>query len=314
MYKVARTKIGLISSMNNVAHFHRPVILLLGANGQVGWELRRSLSLLGTVIALDRNGDNNGNYAGNLEDPCAIEATIQTLKPQVVVNAAAYTAVDKAEHDYDKAYLINALAVAQIAKACKEVNALLVHYSTDYVFDGESETPYKEDDATGPINTYGKSKLLGEQLCMKEDADAIIIRTSWVYSSFGHNFVKTMMRLMNERNELNVVSDQIGSPTYAADLAKAILDIISSSEWESGIYHYSNEGKISWFEFAQAIKELTGSKAVVHPILTAEYPTPARRPKFSLMNKDKIRTVYQLEIPVWKDSLAKCIQLLQSAH
>lgn len=287
----------------------KPVILVTGSNGQLGKELKQ---------LADNYSQYNFVFASRedlkLHHFGLVENFFIATKPQYCINCAAYTAVDKAENEEDMAMLVNGEAVGNLAAVCKKYQTKFIHISTDYVFDGESETPYKEDDATGPINTYGASKLMGEQLCMKEDADAIIIRTAWVYSSFGHNFVKTMMRLMNERNELNVVNDQIGSPTYAADLAKAILDIISSGKWESGIYHYSNEGKISWFEFAQAIKELAGSKAIIHPILTAEYPTPARRPKFSLLNKDKIRTVYQLEIPVWKDSLAKCIQLLQSAH
>jgi dTDP-4-dehydrorhamnose reductase len=287
----------------------KPVILVTGSNGQLGKELKQIADNYSqfTFVFASRE-DLKLHHFG------LVENFFIATKPQYCINCAAYTAVDKAENEQDMAMLVNGEAVGHLAAICKKYQTKFIHISTDYVFDGESETPYKEDDATGPINTYGESKLLGEQLCMKEDADAIIIRTSWVYSSFGHNFVKTMMRLMNERNELNVVSDQIGSPTYAADLAKAIMDIISSGKWESGIYHYSNEGKISWFEFAQAIKEITGSKAVVHPILTAEYPTPAKRPKFSLLNKDKIKTVYQLEIPAWKDSLAKCVQLLQTAH
>ncbi|HLP36267.1 dTDP-4-dehydrorhamnose reductase [Lacibacter sp.] len=286
----------------------KPVILVTGSNGQLGKELKQiadNYSQFNFVFA--SREDLKLHHFG------LVENFFIAAKPLYCINCAAYTAVDKAEAEQDMAMLVNGEAVGHLAAICKKYHAKFLHISTDYVFDGESETPYKEEDATGPINTYGKSKLLGEQLCMKEDADAIIIRTSWVYSSFGHNFVKTMMRLMNERNELNVVSDQIGSPTYAADLAKAILDIISSGKWESGIYHYSNEGKISWFEFAQAIKELTGSKAIVHPILTAEYPTPARRPKFSLLNKDKIKSTYAVAVPEWKESLQKCISILQNA-
>ncbi|MEJ8818509.1 dTDP-4-dehydrorhamnose reductase [Lacibacter sp. H407] len=286
----------------------KPVILVTGSNGQLGKELKQiadNYSQFNFVFA--SREDLKLHHFG------LVENFFIAAKPHYCINCAAYTAVDKAEAEQDMAMLVNGEAVGNLAAVCKKYQTKVIHISTDYVFDGESETPYKEDDTTGPINTYGKSKLLGEQLCIKEDADAIIIRTSWVYSSFGHNFVKTMMRLMNERNELNVVSDQIGSPTYAADLAKAIMDIISSGKWESGIYHYSNEGKISWFEFAQAIKELTGSKAVVHPILTAEYPTPARRPKFSLLSKDKIKSTYALTVPEWKESLQKCISILQNA-
>jgi dTDP-4-dehydrorhamnose reductase len=284
----------------------KPVILVTGSNGQLGKELKQiadNYSQFNFVFA--SREDLKLHHFG------LVESFFIAAKPQYCINCAAYTAVDKAEAEQDMAMLVNGEAVGNLAAICKKYQTKFIHISTDYVFDGESETPYKEDDETGPINTYGKSKLLGEQLCMKEDTDAIIIRTSWVYSSFGHNFVKTMMRLMNERNELNVVADQIGSPTYAADLAKAILDIISSGKWEAGIYHYSNEGKISWFEFAQAIKEITGSKAIVHPIETAQYPTPARRPHYSLLNKEKIKTTYAVAVPEWKESLQQCITLLQ---
>jgi dTDP-4-dehydrorhamnose reductase len=286
----------------------KPVILVTGSNGQLGKELKQiadNYSQFNFVFA--SREDLKLHHFG------LVENFFIATKPQYCINCAAYTAVDKAEAEQDMAMLVNGEAVGNLAAVCKKYQTKLIHISTDYVFDGESETPYKEGDATGPINTYGKSKLLGEQLCMKEDDDAIIIRTSWVYSSFGHNFVKTMMRLMNERNELNVVADQIGSPTYAADLANATMDIISSGKWESGIYHYSNEGKISWYEFAQAIKEITGSKSVVHPIETAQYPTPARRPHYSLLNKEKIKSIYAVAVPEWKEGLKKCIQLLQSA-
>ena len=283
----------------------KPVILVTGSNGQLGKELQQLADSYPRDRFVFASRDDMQLHVFGV-----VENFFIATKPQYCINCAAYTAVDKAEEEQDMAMLVNGEAVGNLAAVCKKYQTKFIHISTDYVFDGESETPYKEVDATGPINTYGKSKLLGEQLCMKEDEDAIIIRTSWVYSSFGHNFVKTMMRLMNERNELNVVADQIGSPTYAADLAKAILDIISSGKWVSGIYHYSNEGKISWYEFAQAIKEITNSKAVVHPIETAQYPTPARRPHYSLLNKEKIKSVYHISIPDWKDSLATCVDLV----
>jgi len=285
----------------------KPVILVTGSNGQLGKELQQlSISYPQFHFVFASRDDLK------LEHYDLVENFLTATKPQYCINCAAITAVDKAESEQDMAMLVNGEAVGNLAAVCKIVHTKLIHISTDYVFDGESETPYKEDDATNPINTYGASKLMGEQLCMKENEDAIIIRTSWVYSSFGHNFVKTMMRLMSERNELNVVSDQVGSPTYAADLAKVILEIIASGKWERGIYHYSNEGKISWYEFALAIKELNASKAIIHPILTAEYPTPALRPKFSLLNKDKIKTAFQVQVPDWEYSLKKCIVKLQS--
>jgi dTDP-4-dehydrorhamnose reductase len=285
----------------------KPVILVTGSNGQLGKELQQLADSYPQYRFVFASRDDMQLHVFGL-----VENFFIATKPQYCINCAAYTAVDKAEVEEELAMLVNGEAVGNLAAVCKKYQTKLIHISTDYVFDGESETPYKEDDATGPINTYGKSKLLGEQLCMKEDPDAIIIRTAWVYSSFGNNFVKTMMRLMNERNELNVVADQIGSPTYAADLTKAILDIISSGKWESGIYHYSNEGKISWFEFAQAIKEITNSKAIVHPIETAQYPTPARRPHYSLLNKEKIKSTYSVAVPDWEASLKTCIEILQN--
>ncbi|MBK8088750.1 MAG: dTDP-4-dehydrorhamnose reductase [Chitinophagaceae bacterium] len=283
----------------------KPSVLVTGSNGQLGKELQvlaESYPQFRFVFA--SREDLKLHHYG------LVENFFLATKPQYCINCAAYTAVDKAESEVDMATLVNGESVGNLAAVCKKYQTKLIHISTDYVFNGESEIPYKEDDSTSPINTYGVSKLKGEQLCMQEDPDAIIIRTAWVYSSFGNNFVKTMMRLMNERNELNVVSDQVGSPTYAADLAKAILSIISSGKWQSGIYHYSNEGKISWYEFAQAIKNITGSKAIVHPIEAAQYPTPARRPHFSLLNKEKIKSAYHLSIPDWKESLAACIDLL----
>jgi dTDP-4-dehydrorhamnose reductase len=286
----------------------KPVILVTGSNGQLGKELQQLADAYQQYSFVFASREDLKLHHFGL-----VENFFIATKPQYCINCAAYTAVDKAENEQEMAMLVNGEAVGNLAAVCKKYQTKFIHISTDYVFDGESETPYKEDDPTGPINTYGKSKLLGEQLCIKEDEDAIIIRTAWVYSSFGHNFVKTMMRLMNERNELNVVADQIGSPTYAADLAKAILDIISSGKWERGIYHYSNEGKVSWFEFAQAIKEITGSKAVVQPIETAQYPTPARRPHYSLLNKEKIKSTYNVAVPEWKESLQKCISILQNA-
>jgi dTDP-4-dehydrorhamnose reductase len=286
----------------------KPVILVTGSNGQVGKELQQLANAYQQYqFVFAAREDMELHHFG------LVENFFIATKPQYCINCAAYTAVDKAESEQELAMLINGEAVGNLAAICKKYQTKFIHISTDYVFDGESETPYKEDDATGPINTYGQSKLLGEQLCIKENEEAIIIRTAWVYSSFGNNFVKTMMRLMNERNELSVVADQVGSPTYAADLATAILDIISFGKWEAGVYHYSNEGKISWYQFAQAIKEITGSKAIVHPIETAQYPTPARRPKFSLLNKDKIRGTYKVVVPGWEESLKTCIYALQQA-
>lgn len=290
---------------------HQPIILVTGSNGQLGKELK---------VLADHYPQFRFVFASRedlkIHHYGLVENYFIATKPNYCINCAAYTAVDKAENEKDAAMLVNAEAVGNLAAVCKKYQTKFIHISTDYVFDGESEVPYKEDDPTHPINTYGQSKLTGEQLCMKEDKDAIIIRTSWVYSSYGHNFVKTMIRLMNERTELNVVDDQIGSPTYAADLAEVILKIIHKDQlsiinWTPGIYHYSNEGKISWYNFAVTISELIGSNAKLHPISTAEFPTPAKRPRFSLLNKEKIKKTYQISIPEWKDSLKKCIYLLK---
>ncbi|MFN5136258.1 MAG: dTDP-4-dehydrorhamnose reductase [Chitinophagaceae bacterium] len=280
----------------------QPTILVTGSNGQLGKELQQLAVVYPQYKFVFASREDLKLHHFPL-----VENFFLATKPQYCINCAAYTAVDKAESEKDMAMLVNGEAVGHLAAICKKYQTKLIHISTDYVFDGESETPYKEDDTTNPKNVYGASKLLGEQLCMKENADSIIIRTSWVYSSFGHNFVKTMMRLMSERNEINVVSDQIGSPTYAADLAKTILDIIASGKWESGIYHYSNEGKISWYEFAVAIKELTGSNCSINPIPTSAYPTPAKRPHYSLLDKERIKAVFQITVPSWKSSLQRCI-------
>ncbi|WP_407522476.1 dTDP-4-dehydrorhamnose reductase [Lacibacter sp. MH-610] len=284
----------------------QPTVLVTGSNGQLGKELQQLATAFPQFRFVFASREDLKLHHYGL-----VENFFIATKPQYCINCAAYTAVDKAENEPDMAMLVNGEAVGHLAAICKKYNTKFIHISTDYVFDGESETPYVETDTTGPINVYGRSKLSGEQLCIKENPDAIIIRTSWVYSSFGHNFVKTMVRLMQERNEINVVNDQIGSPTYAADLAKLILDVIATGKWQAGIYHYSNEGKISWYDFAVAIKELTGSHCIIHPIASTAYPTPARRPHFSLLDKTKIKAAYHLTIPNWKASLVKCMELLQ---
>lgn len=287
----------------------KPTILVTGSNGQLGKELRVLAAQFPAYrFVFAAREDLQLHHYG------LVENFFLSLQPTYCINCAAYTAVDKAETEQDMAMLVNGESVGYLAAVCKKFDTKLIHISTDYVFNGESEIPYREEDQTGPINTYGQSKLIGEQLCLKENPDAIIIRTAWVYSFFGNNFVKTMIRLMKERTELNVVGDQVGSPTYAADLALAIMQIISGGKWQSGIYHYSNEGKISWYEFAVAIKSLADLKADIHPIPTSAYPTPAKRPHFSLLNKDKIRSVFQVEVPEWKQSLQKCIALLQAEN
>ncbi|MBC7851488.1 MAG: dTDP-4-dehydrorhamnose reductase [Chitinophagaceae bacterium] len=280
--------------------------LITGANGQLGKEFR----------ALENSHpDFRFVFADRsdlpLDDIKKIVRFVESLNPDYCVNCAAYTAVDKAETDSAQAFLVNGEAVGILAAVCAKLNCKLIHLSTDYVFDGNAPTPYPEDALTNPVNLYGASKLKGEQLCMANNADSIIIRTAWVFSAFGNNFVKTMMRLMKERQTINVVNDQIGAPTYAADLAIAILTICNSGNWVPGIYHYSNKGRISWFEFATAIRETIQSTCVVNGIPSSEYPTPAKRPSFSLLNTTKIRNTYGIEIPQWQDSLHDCLSILK---
>ncbi|WP_026727823.1 dTDP-4-dehydrorhamnose reductase [Flavobacterium denitrificans] len=275
-------------------------ILVTGANGQLGSELR--------VLA-----ENYKNYEWFFAD--RIEITLNNLEllktqlnninPDVIFNCGAYTAVDKAEIEKETAFIINHLAVEIIAKFTSENNVKLIHVSTDYVFDGTSSIALNEEAQTNPINLYGQSKLAGEIACLKENPDSIIIRTSWVYSKFGNNFVKTMQRLMQEREAINVVNDQIGSPTYAHDLAKVMIDIVESPNWIPGIYNYSNEGEISWYDFALSIKELGRYNCNVVGVPSLSYFTPAKRPKFSLLDKKKIKEIYNLDIPDYKESLKK---------
>ncbi len=273
-------------------------ILVTGANGQLGSEIKElaknypHFEFVFTDIAefpLDKAQDIIANFKG--------------IQPDIVINCAAYTAVDKAETDFVVADAINHLAIATLATLCKESGAKLVHVSTDYVFDGTSPIAYKEDDQPNPKSVYGVTKLAGEVACLKNDPDSIIIRTAWVYSEFGNNFVKTMLRLMSERDTLNVVNDQVGSPTYAADLAQVILTILDSEKWEPGIYHYSNAGEISWFDFAVAIKEMAQKTCVVNGIPASSYPTPAERPAYSLLDKSKINNVYGIVPIAYKTSL-----------
>ena len=245
----------------------------------------------------------------------AVKDFFEKLQPGYCINCAAYTKVDAAESHKDEAFLINAEAVSVIADLCRQYETKLVHISTDYVFNGNASEPYVEDFATDPMSVYGASKLAGENYAMEMNPGTIIIRTSWVYSSYGNNFVKTMMRLMKERTEINVVNDQIGSPTYAADLAEAILKIITFNIQHSnlniqGIYNYSNDGIITWYDFAVAIKELTASPCKINPIPTSQYPTPAKRPMYSVLDKRKLQKTFGIELKDWKDSLAVCMKKL----
>lgn len=281
-------------------------IFVTGANGQLGRELR---ALVADFPALDFFFFDRA--ALPIEDPDALEAFFSREKPSWCINCAAYTAVDKAESEKESAFLINGDAVGYLAEACRKHRTRLIHISTDYVFDGSSAMPLKETDPTNPVNTYGASKLEGERQALDRYPEGtLIIRTAWVYSEYGSNFVKTMIRLMKERPSINVVDDQVGSPTYAADLAAAILRITQAPVYVPGIFHYSNEGRISWYQFALAIRDHIGSRCIVNPIPTVQYPTPAKRPRYSLLDKELIRMTYDLSAPDWADSLGACMARL----
>ncbi|KQO20447.1 NAD(P)-dependent oxidoreductase [Flavobacterium sp. Leaf82] len=275
-------------------------ILVTGANGQLGSELAVLASNYPEYewIFADRT-------TITLNDLEILKGQLEHIQPNIIFNCGAYTAVDKAETEKELAFAVNHLAVELIAKYSFKNNIRLIHISTDYVFDGSSSIALNEEEETNPINIYGASKRAGEIACLKENPNSIIIRTSWVYSKFGNNFVKTMQRLMQEKEAINVVNDQVGSPTYAADLAQSLITIIKSPNWIPGIYNYSNEGEISWYEFALSIKEFGGYNCNVGGIPSASYPTPAKRPEFSLLDKNKIKTIYNLDIPNYKESLKK---------
>ena len=280
-------------------------ILVTGANGQLGKELRDIAPSYPEVDFLFLSREDLPIHHYEL-----VRNTFDGFKPDYCINCAAYTAVDKAEQEAELAYIVNSESVGILAAVSKIHDCKFIHISTDYVFAGDSPVPYKESDATGPVSVYGKSKLAGENEAVTQNPNAIIIRTSWVYSFYGNNFVKTMIRLMKERNEISVVSDQIGSPTWAADLALFIMHVIEFPEWKQGVYHFSNLGEISWYDFAVEIKKLIQSNCIVHPIPTSAYPTPAKRPAFSLLDKTKIKSVFGYEPPSWKPSLEQCVHRL----
>ncbi|KKO91198.1 dTDP-4-dehydrorhamnose reductase [Sphingobacterium sp. Ag1] len=277
-------------------------IVITGASGQLGSELKDLLfdKPEKECYFLDRK-------QLPLDQIQIIQQILAMYEPDLIIHAGAYTAVDKAEEDQVTADLVNHLACEEIAQYCHLHGTGLIAISTDYVFDGTSASALTEKAETAPINVYGQTKLAGEQAIQKWCPAAIIIRTSWVYSTYGKNFVKTMCRLMDEREEVGVINDQIGSPTYAKDLALAIVKIVDSSEREGGIYHYSNEGEISWYDFAVAIRDFRSFDCQVKPIPTSAYPTPARRPKYSLLDKSKIKAVFAVEVPHWEISLAKML-------
>jgi len=277
-------------------------VLVIGKNGQLGSEIR-------TIIA-EESKENylfTGTDELDLSNQLSINSFLEShSKFDLIINCGAYTAVDKAEDEKDKCFLINSEALKIIVSYCSKNGTKLIHISTDYVFDGSKNTPYNELDETNPTGVYGESKRMGELEILNSSIDAIIIRTSWVYSKFGNNFVKTMLKLGEEREQISVVIDQIGSPTYAYDLAKACIEIANKIDlWKKGtnLYHYSNEGVTSWYDFACEIIKIKGLKCKVFPIETSEYSTRAKRPHFSVLNKKKIKDDFNLEIPHWRESL-----------
>ena len=285
----------------------KPTILVTGAGGQLGMSIRNIAS---QYPGFDFVFLNRADLP--IEDKQKVSAVFGQIQPRFCVNCAAYTAVDKAEAEQGPAFLVNAEAVKNLAEACLKWKTRLLHISTDYVFNGASSIPYKETDPVDPLNVYGASKASGEALAMSHNPDTVLLRTSWVYSEYGNNFVKTMMRLMKEKPQLNIVSDQTGSPTYAGDLARVILKIIRHDNWLPGIYHYCNEGSTTWYEFAETIKLLTSADCILSPIPSDAYPVAARRPAYSLLDTSKIKASFNLRIPFWKDSLGWCISSLLS--
>lgn len=281
-------------------------ILITGANGQLGQCLQKISTKFqefdffftdyDTLDITNKEAVNHFFWQNNID---------------VCINAAAYTAVDLAETEVEKAFLINVEGVKNLAEGCVENHAQFIHVSTDYVFDGENNLPYTESDFTNPIGVYGASKLAGDELALEVNPSTVILRTSWVYSEFGKNFVKTMLNLFKTKEELSVVADQFGQPTNANDLAETIMKIITSEKRVSGIFNFSNYGKISWFDFAKRIAELSDSKIKLLPIETHQYPTPAKRPKNSVLDLDKISKTYDIKIKPWEESLEECIEILE---
>lgn len=291
------------------------IILLFGKNGQVGWELQRSLAPLGKLIALDRHSQ---THCGDLSNLDGLVKTVRDLRPDVIVNAAAYTAVDKAESEPELAELINAKAPAVLAEAAQMCGAWLIHYSTDYVFDGSGNKPWHEDDTVNPLSVYGKTKRDGEQAIQASGCLHLIFRTSWVYAARGQNFAKTMLRLAQEREQLSVINDQIGAPTGAeliADVTAHAIRVARTRKEVSGLYHLVASGETSWFDYAAYVFEFARQAGVelklpqdgLQAIPTSQYPTPARRPLNSRLNTEKLQTTFDLQLPVWQAGVARML-------
>lgn len=290
-------------------------ILLFGKNGQIGWELQRSLAPLGQVIALNSRSE---EFCGNLADFSGIKKTLWQISPDVIVNAAAYTAVDKAESEPEQAYALNAEAPGILAQEAKKLDAWLIHYSTDYVFNGHGEQPYREVDDSDPLNVYGKSKLQGERNIVASGCSHLIFRTSWVYATYGNNFIKTILRLAQQRDKLTVIDDQIGSPTGAeliADITAHAVRTIEQKPEISGLYHLTSSGSTSWYGFSQFILEyakrsnypLRVQTETLQPILSKDFPTPAKRPRNSRLNTEKLTKTFDLRLPAWQSGAARTL-------
>jgi len=282
-------------------------ILVTGSNGQLGRSIQERDSLYPKL-----SFDYTDVDQLDITNKSALELYILISKPDVIINCAAYTAVDKAEMEADKAFLINATAVEYLSQIAGNEGILLIHISTDFIFNGKSNENYIEEDIAKPISVYGASKLAGEEAIFNSEANAIILRTSWLYSGYGHNFAKTILRLASEKSEIKVVSDQVGTPTFAGDLADVILKIIDSNYKQKGVqvFHYSNQGQASWYDFANEIVKINNLSCTILPITTTEYPLPAKRPIYSVMSKDKIIQHFHFDIPNWKGSLKVCLKNL----
>ena len=283
-------------------------ILVTGANGQLGWELSQLVAAYPTFefVLVDRT-------QLDLSQPQAFDTIIQDIAPDCIINTAAYTAVDKSETEKELAYTINAIAVQALARISKKLAIPFITYSTDYVFDGTATTPYLHTTKVDPVNYYGSTKAAGEALALEANEQSIVIRTSWVFSTHGNNFVKTMLRLMKEKESLNIVADQKGRPTYARDLAKATMQIIqaiAAGQSIKGIFHFANQGETTWYDFAVKIKQIAGLSCTLNPIDTEAFPTPAKRPKFSVLDTQKIEALLPSPIPNWETALHACIQEL----
>ncbi len=296
-------------------HQNKPRIILIGATGQVGFELIRTLAPLGQVFATARK---DSEWILDLTDLNAIDVLFAQVKPHLVVNASAYTNVNLAEQESDLAYQINALAVERIGQLAQQINAPVIHYSTDYVYPGTGVSPWQENALTKPLNQYGKTKLAGEQRLIASGAEAIILRTSWVYGMRGGNFLRTMRSLFETKTELSIVNDEIGAPTWSRHIAEATALILAQSMSRSmpfcftqkaGIYNLSSAGFTSWFEFAQAILTLSDADCRLSPILSKDYPAPAQRPLNSRLDNQKLANTYQIQLPHWKTALEQCLSL-----